>query len=43
VEVAPEAAFRYRSMLLRRMTAEELVAAVDPGRVVDDRLAAEDV
>ena len=43
VEAAPGAEFRYRNMPLRRMTAEELAAAVDPGRVYDyDLLGAEE-
>jgi hypothetical protein len=33
VEAAPGAEFRYRSASLRRMTADELAAAVDPDRV----------
>ena len=42
VEAAPGAAFRYRNAPLRKMTAEELTAAVDPGRVHDyDLLGAE--
>jgi hypothetical protein len=35
VDAAPGAAFRYRNAPLRRMTAGELAAAVDPGRVYD--------
>ena len=35
VEAEPGAEFRYRNAPLRRMTAEELAAAVDPGRVYD--------
>ena len=35
VEAAPGAEFRYRNAPLRRMTAGELAAAVDPGRVYD--------
>jgi len=35
VEAAPGAEFRYRNAPLRRMTAEELAAAVEPGRVYD--------
>ena len=38
VEAAPGAEFRYRNAPLRRMTAEELAAAVDPGRVYDHDL-----
>jgi hypothetical protein len=38
VEVVPGAEFRYRDAPLRGMTAEELAAAVDPGRVYDDDL-----
>ena len=42
VEAAPGAEFRYRNSRLRRMTPEELAAAVDPGRVYDyDLLGAE--
>ena len=35
VEAAPGAEYRYRNAPLRRMTAGELAAAVDPGRVYD--------
>ena len=35
VEATPGAEFRYRNSRLRRMTPEELAAAVDPGRVHD--------
>ena len=43
VEAAPGAEFRYRNAPLRRMTAGELAAAVDPGRVYDyDLLGAEE-
>src|SRR4051794_35333697 len=35
VEAAPGEEFRYRNSRLRRMTPEELAAAVDPGRVHD--------
>jgi hypothetical protein len=35
VEAAPGAVFRYRNTTLRKMTAEELAAAVDPGLVHD--------
>ena len=35
LEAAPGAEFRYRNAPLRRMTAGELAAAVDPGRVYD--------
>ena len=43
VEAAPGEEFRYRNARLRRMTAEELAAAVDPGRVYDyDLLEAEE-
>ena len=35
VEAAPGAEFRYRDAPLRRMTEEELAAAVDPARVQD--------
>src|SRR3954471_18792976 len=35
VEAAPGDEFRYRNARLRRMTPEELAAAVDPGRVHD--------
>jgi len=35
VEVAPGAEYRYRNAPLRRMTAGELAAAVDPDRVYD--------
>ena len=35
LEAAPGAEFRYWDMPLRRMTAEELAATVDPGRVHD--------
>ena len=35
VDAAPGAEFRHRNARLRRMTAEELAAAVDPGRVYD--------
>jgi len=35
VEAAPGGEFRYRNSRLRRMTAGELAAAVDPGRVYD--------
>ena len=42
VEAAPGAEFRYRNAPLRRMTAEEVAAAVEPGRVYDyDLLGAE--
>src|SRR5690348_11469533 len=42
-EAAPGAEFRYRNAPLRRMTGEELAAAVDPRRVYDyDLLATED-
>src|SRR5690242_12933045 len=42
VEAAPGAVFRYRNVRLRRMTAEEIVAAVDPGRAYGyDLLGAE--
>src|SRR5690242_21862529 len=34
-EAAPGTEFRYRNAPLRRMTAEEVAAAVDPGRVYD--------
>ena len=43
VEAAPGAEYRYRNAPLRRMTAGELAAAVEPGRVYDyDLLGAED-
>jgi hypothetical protein len=43
VEATPGAEFRYRNSRLRRMTAGELAAAVDPGRVYDyDLLGAEE-
>ena len=43
VEAAPGDEFRYRNARLRRMTAGELAAAVDPGRVYDyDLLGAEE-
>ena len=35
VDATPGAEFRYRNAPLRRMTAGELAAAVDPGRVYD--------
>ena len=35
IGATPGAEFRYRNAPLRRMTAEELAAAVDPGRVYD--------
>jgi hypothetical protein len=35
VDAAPGAEFRYRNVPLRRMTAEELVAAVDAARIYD--------
>jgi len=35
VDAAPGAEFRYRNAPLRRMTAEELAAAVDPARIYD--------
>ena len=35
VEVAPGAEYRYRNAPLRRMTAGELAAAVDPDRIYD--------
>ncbi len=35
VEAVPGAEFRYRNSRLRRMTAEELAAAVEPGRAYD--------
>jgi hypothetical protein len=42
VEAAPGAEFRYRNAPLRKMTAEELAAAVEPGRVCGyDLLGAE--
>ena len=42
LEAAPGGEFRYRNASLRRMTAGELAAAVDPGRVYDyDLLGAE--
>ena len=42
VEAAPGGEFRYRNSRLRRMTAGELAAAVDPGRVYGyDLLGAE--
>ena len=42
VEAVPGAEFRYRNARLRRMTAEELAAAVDPGRAYGyDLLGAE--
>ena len=42
-EAAPGAEFRYRNAPLRRMTAGELAAAVEPGRVYDyDLLGAEE-
>ena len=43
VEAAPGAEFRYRNAPLRKMTAGELAAAVDPGRAYDyDLLATEE-
>jgi hypothetical protein len=43
VEAAPGAEFRYRNSRLHRMTAGELAAAVEPGRVYDyDLIGAED-
>jgi hypothetical protein len=43
VEATPGAEFRYRNVPLRRMTAGELAAAVDPERVYDyDLLGAEE-
>jgi hypothetical protein len=43
VEAAPGAEFRYRNLRLHRMTAGELAAAVEPGRVYDyDLIGAED-
>jgi hypothetical protein len=43
VEAAPGAEFQYRNAALRRMTDEELAAAVDPGRVYDyDLLGADE-
>ena len=43
VEAAPGEEFRYRNARLRRMTAGELAAAVEPGRVYDyDLLGAEE-
>ena len=43
VGAAPGAEFRYRNVPLRRMTEEELAAAVDPRRVYDyDLLATEE-
>jgi hypothetical protein len=43
VDAAPGAAFRYRNAPLRKMTEEELAAAVEPGRVYDyDLLDAEE-
>jgi len=43
VEAIPGAEFRYRNVPLRRMTAGELAAAVDPERVYDyDLLGAEE-
>jgi hypothetical protein len=41
-EAAPGAEFRYRNSRLRRMTAEELAAAVDPGRLYDYDLLGEE-
>jgi hypothetical protein len=35
VEAAPGAEYRYRNSRLRRMTAEELAAAVEPGQAYD--------
>src|SRR4051794_39598340 len=35
VEAAPGTEFRYRNLPLRRMTGEELTAAVDPARIYD--------
>ena len=43
IEAAPGEEFRYRNARLRRMTAGELAAAVEPGRVYDyDLLGAEE-
>lgn len=41
IGAAPGEAFRYRNAALRRMTAEELAAAVDPGLVHDYDLLGE--